>query len=98
MPKQPTVNLRAVDLFCGCGGLSLGFQEAGFEVLASFDCWKPAVEVYKANFKHPIHELELAALHVRISPVRAIGMKVLVGLTLLTPFAISSSNVCRVIL
>ena len=65
MPKQPTVNLRAVDLFCGCGGLSLGFQEAGFEVLASFDCWKPAVEVYKANFKHPIHELDLAGAPAR---------------------------------
>jgi len=62
MTKKTPANLLAVDLFCGCGGLSQGFLNAGIDVLASFDCWKPAVEVYKANFKHPIHELDLAGV------------------------------------
>ena len=29
--------ITAVDLFCGCGGLSLGFKEAGIEILAAID-------------------------------------------------------------
>jgi len=50
---------RVVDLFSGCGGMTLGFEQAGFDVVAAFDNWKPAVEVYKANFKHPITQIDL---------------------------------------
>lgn len=46
--------LKTVDLFAGCGGMSLGFQNAGFNILAAYDNWEPAVETYKKNFKHPI--------------------------------------------
>lgn len=48
-----------VDLFSGCGGMSLGFQNAGFEIVAAFDNWKPAVDVYKENFEHPIYDYDL---------------------------------------
>ena len=51
--------IRTVDLFSGCGGMSLGFEEAGFSVVAAFDVWKPAVDVYRKNFKHPIYEKNL---------------------------------------
>jgi DNA (cytosine-5)-methyltransferase 1 len=53
-------NLRTVDLFSGCGGMSLGFQNAGFDIIAAFDNWSPAVNVYRMNFNHPIHEQDLA--------------------------------------
>ena len=46
--------MRVVDLFCGCGGLSLGFQNAGFEIVAAYDKWKAALEVYRKNFSHCI--------------------------------------------
>lgn len=52
--------MKTVDLFCGCGGLSLGFQNAGFEIVAAFDNWKAAIDVYKKNFDHPIYEQDLA--------------------------------------
>ena len=52
-------NMRLVDLFCGCGGMSLGFQNAGFDILAAFDNWKPAVNIYRNNFSHPIYEMDL---------------------------------------
>ena len=52
--------MRTVDLFSGCGGMSLGFQNANFEVVAAFDNWKPAVRVYKDNFDHPIYDYDLA--------------------------------------
>ena len=44
--------MKCVDLFSGCGGLSLGFQNAGVDVLASVDNWEKAVEVYRENFTH----------------------------------------------
>ena len=44
--------MKCVDLFCGCGGLSLGFQNAGFEVLAAIDNWEAALNVYQNNFNH----------------------------------------------
>ena len=31
--------MKVVDLFCGCGGLSLGFEKAGMNVVAGFDNW-----------------------------------------------------------
>lgn len=51
--------MRTVDLFAGCGGMSLGFQNAGFELVAAFDNWQAAVEVYQANFNHPVHPIDL---------------------------------------
>ena len=51
--------IKTVDLFSGCGGMSLGFQNAGFEVVAAFDNWKPAVDVYRENFQHPIYDFDL---------------------------------------
>jgi DNA (cytosine-5)-methyltransferase 1 len=51
--------MKCVDLFAGCGGLSLGFEQAGFEVVAAFENWEPAIEIYRANFKHPIFQQDL---------------------------------------
>ncbi|MDY6782750.1 MAG: DNA cytosine methyltransferase [Cyanobacteriota bacterium] len=51
--------MRIVDLFAGCGGMSLGFQNAGFNIVAAFDFWEPAIEVYKNNFQHPIFKKDI---------------------------------------
>jgi len=51
--------MKTVDLFAGCGGLSLGFQNVGFQILAAFDQWRAAVKVYRDNFKHPVYETDL---------------------------------------
>lgn len=52
--------IRTVDLFSGCGGMTLGFQNAGFDIIAAIDNWKPAIEVYKNNFEHPIYDFDLS--------------------------------------
>lgn len=54
-----TSRLTVVDLFSGCGGLSLGFERADFEIVASYDSWKPAIETYRRNFRHPTRLVEL---------------------------------------
>jgi DNA (cytosine-5)-methyltransferase 1 len=51
--------LKTVDLFAGCGGMSLGFQNADFEILAAFDNWAKALAVYQKNFSHPTHLFDL---------------------------------------
>ena len=59
-PSMTSARLtKTVDLFCGCGGMSLGFKNAGFEIVASFDHWKPALDVYRANFEHDVFEHDL---------------------------------------
>lgn len=52
--------MKVVDLFAGCGGLSLGFQNKGFDIVAAFDNWLPAIQVYQDNFKHPIFNQDLS--------------------------------------
>jgi DNA (cytosine-5)-methyltransferase 1 len=42
--------LTAVDLFCGCGGISVGLQSAGFNVLAGVDINKKYICSFTKNF------------------------------------------------
>jgi DNA (cytosine-5)-methyltransferase 1 len=52
--------MKCVDLFSGCGGLSLGFQNAGIDVVAAIDNWTKSVGVYNENFSHKcyLHDLK----------------------------------------
>jgi DNA (cytosine-5)-methyltransferase 1 len=46
-----TTNKVVVEFFCGCGGTSLGFEMAGFEVILGVDIHQPSIKTFKAN--HP---------------------------------------------
>lgn len=43
--------MKVADFFCGAGGFSEGFRQAGFDVIFAVDKWAPAVETHRAN--HP---------------------------------------------
>ena len=43
---------NVIDLFCGCGGLSLGFEKAGFNVLLGIDVWEDALITYEHDHKN----------------------------------------------
>lgn len=43
--------LRVLDFFCGGGGFSEGFRQAGFDVIWAVDLWQPAVNTHNEN--HP---------------------------------------------
>ena len=53
---------RFVDLFCGCGGISLGMLKAGMEAVAGFDTDAPSMRTWWSNF-HPE-----AGIHRRGAP------------------------------
>lgn len=54
-PRQPALSF--IDLFCGCGGFSLGLQRAGLRCLAAIDFNAQAIEVFRANFPEVPHVL-----------------------------------------
>ena len=37
---------NVIDLFCGCGGFSKGFEDAGFEIVLAIDSWKDAIDTF----------------------------------------------------
>jgi len=43
--KKPLV----LDLFSGCGGLSFGFEKAGFKIIAGVDNWKDSLVTFEKN-------------------------------------------------
>ena len=52
-----------IDSFCGAGGLGLGLQRAGFEILLGFDIDEKCIETIKQNtayFKHPVMQADVA--------------------------------------
>ena len=48
MNKKPTV----IDLFSGCGGLSKGFMDAGYDVLLGIDHDRDSLETFKLNHEN----------------------------------------------
>ena len=68
-----------VDLFCGCGGMSLGFMNAGYKIAAAIDNWKPAIKVYAQNFKHPIIEQDLSDVESAIKTVSEYKPDMIIG-------------------
>ena len=52
--------MKVVDLFCGIGGLSLGFENSGFEIVSAYDFWDKAINVYSKNFSHPAVQFDLS--------------------------------------
>lgn len=48
---------KAIDLFCGCGGMSLGAARAGFDLAAAADNDQRALKVHSNNFPNCKHLL-----------------------------------------
>lgn len=72
--------LKTVDLFCGGGGLSLGFERAGFYIAAAFEKWRPACHVYAANFpQHHLIEMDLSQRFQSIEAIKTFSPDIIIG-------------------
>lgn len=71
--------MRIVDLFCGCGGLSLGFQKAGNEIVAGYDNWDAATDVYRLNLHHPVFKADLMNIEKVIPSVKEFSPTMIIG-------------------
>ncbi len=71
-------SIRAIDLFCGAGGSSYGARNAGAEIVAGFDYWRPAIATYKENFINAktwngdIREVDIQSIKGRLGKINLI--------------------------
>ena len=70
---------RIVDLFAGCGGMSLGFQNSGFDVIGAFEYWKLAADCYAQNFNHPVFMTDLSDVEMAIAEIKALNPDIIIG-------------------
>lgn len=73
------MELSLVDLFCGSGGMSAGFMKEGFNVVAAFDNWIPAVSTYRRNLADHAAQLDLSDVRRASSAVAEFKADVICG-------------------
>lgn len=56
------------DFFCGCGGLGLGFKQAGYTIAGSWDFDKYAVQTYKANVDRNVIQADITTMTITDVP------------------------------
>ena len=84
---------RTVDLFSGCGGMSLGFERAEYKIVAGFDNWAAANCTYDKNFSHDCHFADLADEQDAIARVNLYQPEVIIGGPPCQDFSIAGKQV-----
>lgn len=56
------MSYKVNDLFCGAGGMGLGFKLAGFELVGGWDIDKHAIELYKINVSSNVEQKDITKM------------------------------------
>lgn len=79
--------LRAIDLYSGVGGWSLGLRLAGIDVVASYEFWGPANETNFKNNSHQAQTIDIRRLSLEDLPT---NIDIVVGSPPCTQFSLSN--------
>lgn len=71
--------MQAVDLFSGCGGLSLGLVNSGIDVVGAFENWQPAIDVYQKNFNHKVANIDLRNVEEAVDAISKLKPDLIAG-------------------
>ncbi|MFC7288770.1 DNA cytosine methyltransferase [Herminiimonas glaciei] len=85
--------MRVVDLFAGCGGLSKGFEQAGFELTLAVEQWEAARTTYSNNFHHPVSNMDLSEVIDATKLIRAQRPDLIIGGPPCQEFSVAGSRV-----
>lgn len=73
------MQLKAVDIFSGCGGLSLGFQNQGFKIVSAFEVWQEAINIYESNFLHKVYKVDLSDIDTTVKLIKKYYPDIIIG-------------------
>ena len=71
--------MKCADLFAGCGGLSKGLQNAGFDVIIGVEYWEEARSVYENNLNHPCLNLDLSDVDKAVDLLTKLELDLIAG-------------------
>ncbi len=76
--------MKVLSLFCGCGGLDMGFENAGYNIIWANDIDHYACQTYAANFGNHVIEGDIFKIRLKDLP----AFDVLIGGFPCQPFSI----------
>ena len=79
--------MRAIDLYSGIGGWSLGLKMAGIDVVQSFEYWPTAIETYNNNFRMNIKPVDLRTINIKKLELTVGEIDIIVGSPPCTQFS-----------
>jgi DNA (cytosine-5)-methyltransferase 1 len=91
------VAARVASFFCGCGGSSLGYRNAGYKVVIACDWEKNAIETYKLNFPKTltlladIRDVNYSKFH-KLTGINKGELEILDGSPPCTPFSMAGKR------